>query len=63
MRKERRNDTFVPGENVEEILQANQGFLAFMQPIRGCKLEAIHRGLGVAQGWGQQCSVRTSLSL
>ena len=53
MRKERRNDTFVPGENVEEILQANQGFLAFMQPIRGCRFEAIHRGLGVAQGWGQ----------
>ena len=61
--KDRRCDTFVPGENAEEILQANQEFSAFMQPIRGCKLEAIYRGLGVAQGWGQQCSVQTSLSL
>ena len=62
-RKYRRCDTFVPGENAEEILRSNQGFSAFIQPIKGCKLEAIHRGLGVAQGWGQQCSVQTSLSL
>ena len=34
-----------------------------MQPIEGCKLAAIHRVMGVAQGWGQQCGVRTSLSL
>ena len=62
-RKYRRCDTFVPGENAEEILRANQGFSALMQPIRCCKLEAIYRSMGVAQGWGQQCSVQTSLSL
>ena len=35
MRKERRNDTFVPGENVEEILRVNQVFSIY----------AAHKGL------------------
>ena len=35
MRKERRNDTFVPGENVEEISRLNQGF----------NIYAAHKGL------------------
>jgi len=61
--KYRRCDMFVPGENAEEILRSNQGFSAFMQPIKGCKLEAIYKGMGVAQGWGQRCGVQTSLSL
>ena len=32
MRKERRNDTFVPGENVEEILRVNQVFQYLCSP-------------------------------
>jgi len=32
MRKERRNDMFVPGENVEEILRVNQVFQYLCRP-------------------------------
>lgn len=32
MRKERRNDTFVLGENVEEILRVNQVFQHLCSP-------------------------------